>query len=81
MKAKLVASFLAGLGATLALGLGTLTEPSAPVSVSQLGGALQRLLSIDDASAAPVAASRCDDACHQKYDVTVVDVMNRIPRQ
>lgn len=83
MKAGMYASFLVGLGATLALGLSTLVEPTtAPLSVSQLGGALQRLLSIDDASAAPVAASmRCDEACHQKYDVTVVDVLNHLPRQ
>lgn len=83
MKAGLYASFLVGLGATLALGLGTGVEPpSAPLAVSQLGDALQHLMNIDDASAAPVAASlRCDDACHQKYDVTVVDVLNHLPRQ
>lgn len=82
MKAGL-ASFLLGLGATTALGLGTLVEPApAPLSASQLGGALQRLLSIDDASAAPVAASpQCDDTCSQRYGVAVVDVLNRLPRQ
>lgn len=83
MKAGLYASFLVGLGATLALGLGTLVEPaSAPLAVSQLGGALQSLLSIDDASAAPVAVTlRCDDTCRQNYGVAVVDVLNRLPRQ
>jgi len=83
MKAGL-ASFLVGLGATSALGLGALVEPaSAPPSISQLGGALQRLLSIDDASAAPVAAAwrQCDDNCRQSYGVAVVDVLNRLPRQ
>lgn len=82
MKAGRYASFLVGLGATLALGLGTVVEPSsAPQAISQLGDALQHLLSIDDASAAPASASaRCDDACHQKYGVTVVDVMNRLPQ-
>ena len=83
MKAGLYASFLLGLGAMTALGLGTQVEPpTAPLSVSQLGGALQRLLSIDDASAAPVAASMpCDDTCRQNYGVAVVDVLNRLPRQ
>lgn len=82
MKAGL-ASFLLGLGAMTALGLGSLVEPAAaPLSVSQLGGALQRLLSIDSASAAPVAASQqCDDSCRQTYGVAVVDVLNRLPRQ
>ncbi len=82
MKAGL-ASFLLGLGAMSALGLGTFVEPSTtPQAVSQLGGALQSLLSIDDASAAPLTASqRCDDSCRQTYGVTVVDVLNHLPRQ
>lgn len=83
MKAGLYASFLVGLGATLAVGVSALVEPqTAPLTVSRLGDALQRLLSIDDASAASVAvAQRCDDTCRQNYGVPAVDVLNRLPQQ